>query len=45
MVAWWSALHGAVALECNGQFNWMGPDSANYLFESTMQTVMRPGLT
>lgn len=45
MVAWWSTLHGAVALECNGQFLWMGPDSARDLFESTMHTAFAGILT
>lgn len=40
MLSCWSTLHGAVALELNGQFAWMAPGGAADLFEVTMRTVL-----
>jgi AcrR family transcriptional regulator len=41
-LSWWSWLHGAVALELNGQFLWMEPEGAtDELFEATMAMAMR----
>lgn len=41
-LSWWSWLHGAVALELNGQFHWMEPEGAtDDLFEVTMESAMR----
>lgn len=39
MLSWWSWLHGAVALELNGQFHWLDPAGATDLFEVTMTTA------
>lgn len=45
-LSWWSWLHGAVALELNGQFHWLEEPGVDDLFEATMWTavdaVMRP---
>ncbi len=38
-LSWWSWLHGAVALELNGQFHWLDPDDVGDLFEATMRTA------
>lgn len=40
-LSWWSWLHGAVALEINGQFLWLAPRGAEDLFESTMAQAFR----
>lgn len=40
-LSWWSWLHGAVALELNGQFHWLDPDGASDMFEATMATAFR----
>lgn len=39
-VSWWSVLHGAVALERNGQFHWLGEDAGTELFEHTMASAL-----
>lgn len=39
-VSWWSWLHGAVALELNGQFHWLDEHGATDLFEATLATAL-----
>lgn len=39
-VSWWSWLHGAVALELNGQFHWLDEHGATELFEVTLAAAL-----
>lgn len=40
-LSWWSWLHGAVALDLNGQFHWLDPVGSDDLFETTMELAFR----
>lgn len=39
-LAWWSVLHGAVALELNGQFRWLDEDATGDLFTATLEATL-----
>ncbi len=39
-VSWWSVLHGAVALELNGQFHWLGAQGGAEFFDNTMEMTV-----
>lgn len=40
-LSWWSWLHGAVALDLNGQFHWLDPMGSDDLFETTLELAFR----
>lgn len=40
-LSWWSWLHGAVALDLNGQFHWLDPVGSDDLFQTTMELAFR----
>ncbi len=39
-LAWWSVVHGAVALELNGQFAWLDDDATGALFAATVEATL-----
>lgn len=39
-LAWWSILHGAVALELNGQFAWLDDGATGDLFAATVEATL-----
>jgi WHG domain-containing protein len=39
MIQAWATLHGATCLDAYGQFDWLGDDAREQLFESTLRSA------